>query len=594
MASLTPETVLALQRTIGNAVVARLVEQHRHAQDDAHREARERDARVEVQRSTVHQVLRSPGRRLAEPLRTEMEARLGADFTGVRIHDDTVAQRSATELGARAYTSGNHVVIGRNGTDKHTLAHELTHVIQQRQGPVAGTDHGDGTRVSDPGDRFERAAEANAHAVMSRPVVQREAETAPTRTPAGTPHDATQSMIQRSIFIGGEKLDWQKAGQKLKEEQGADRFGNAEKLDFILRYLDSVNYKSLGTAQLFGAVNNLYRELDRFAVDSVNPKDWAVLHRLRGGATKQGFDDFLKQRGISGDEVVKQKEGYMAAGAKYNPVDYGGKHTWKGNEKWLEDVSGRKFVLTDVPLRKSNILRKLTAEGQPTTDHEKSHAGQVSAYGREIAYALAQGYLPLWSDRLNAKGAAQDAGSLPVFVMAPPGKVGPMASGTRPQFVDEDYMAEIAREGIVWDDGKRLLEAFRLAGLPTVLDTTPEAHQAAVEAKHAERAEMIKRREKSEEARKQKEEKSEEANSKRKQEAAQTSEVLDSVGLTKWLAERLAAEGCTRSKFNPTGDKLGMIVSEAIECGLVGGRYSRNSLKDYIKTHVRNLLPEKS
>ena len=56
-------------------------------------------------------------------------------------------------------------MIGDGGADKHTLAHELTHVIQQRQGPVAGTDHG-GFRVSDPSDACEKAAEANAARVM--------------------------------------------------------------------------------------------------------------------------------------------------------------------------------------------------------------------------------------------------------------------------------------------------------------------------------------------------------------------------------------------------------------------------------------------
>jgi hypothetical protein len=51
-------------------------------------------------------------------------------------------------------------VIGDGGADRHTLAHELTHVIQQRQGPVAGADNGAGLKVSDPSDRFEREAEA--------------------------------------------------------------------------------------------------------------------------------------------------------------------------------------------------------------------------------------------------------------------------------------------------------------------------------------------------------------------------------------------------------------------------------------------------
>jgi len=40
-------------------------------------------------------------------------------------------------------------------------------VIQQRSGPVAGTDDGTGLRISDPADRFERAAEANATRAMS-------------------------------------------------------------------------------------------------------------------------------------------------------------------------------------------------------------------------------------------------------------------------------------------------------------------------------------------------------------------------------------------------------------------------------------------
>ncbi|MBB5911047.1 eCIS core domain-containing protein [Actinoalloteichus hymeniacidonis] len=123
-----------------------------------------------MQRSTVPDVLGSTGRALDENVRLEMQNRLGADFADVRLHTGSAAQRSAAEIGARAYTSGNHVVIGAGGADKHTLAHELTHVIQQRSGPVAGADHGDGFSISDPDDRFERAAEANATRVMNRPV----------------------------------------------------------------------------------------------------------------------------------------------------------------------------------------------------------------------------------------------------------------------------------------------------------------------------------------------------------------------------------------------------------------------------------------
>ncbi|MFE3182664.1 DUF4157 domain-containing protein [Streptomyces violascens] len=180
---------LALQSTAGNAAVVQMLrqarhpwaqEQHQHGAGCGHQQAEE----PEVQRSAVHDVLRSGGKPLDDATRGDMESRLGADFSDVRIHNDSAAKASAAEVGARAYTSGSHVVIGDGGADKHTLAHELTHVIQQRQGPVAGTDNGAGLKVSDPSDRFEREAEANATRAMSGAPVQR-AETERTVQAAG-------------------------------------------------------------------------------------------------------------------------------------------------------------------------------------------------------------------------------------------------------------------------------------------------------------------------------------------------------------------------------------------------------------------------
>ncbi|MGW2176721.1 eCIS core domain-containing protein [Streptomyces sp. NPDC001732] len=158
-----------LRSSLGNAAVVQLLRQAGHpwAQPEEHRPE---EHRHDVQRSAVHDVLRTGGRPLDAVLREEMEARLGADFSDVRIHDDSAARASAAEVGARAYTSGHHVVVGAGGGDKHTLAHELTHVVQQRQGAVPGTDNGAGLRISDPSDAYERAAEQNARRVMSAPV----------------------------------------------------------------------------------------------------------------------------------------------------------------------------------------------------------------------------------------------------------------------------------------------------------------------------------------------------------------------------------------------------------------------------------------
>ncbi|MFI1812300.1 DUF4157 domain-containing protein [Streptomyces sp. NPDC020422] len=182
---MSPARAAELQASVGNSAVARAVQRER--------EPHPHDADRSPARPLVHDVLRRPGRPLAEPLRAEMEARLGADFSDVRVHTGATAQRSAAEIGARAYTSGRDVVIGAGGGDKHTLAHELTHVIQQRSGPVSGTDNGSGLSLSDPSDAFERAAEANAVRVMARPAP--DARPLERAAPAGRPAAAVQRML---------------------------------------------------------------------------------------------------------------------------------------------------------------------------------------------------------------------------------------------------------------------------------------------------------------------------------------------------------------------------------------------------------------
>ena len=66
------------------------------------------------------------------------EPRFGYDFSQVRIHTDARAAESARAVNARAYTVGREVVFGAGqyspGTaaGQRLLAHELTHIVQQR------------------------------------------------------------------------------------------------------------------------------------------------------------------------------------------------------------------------------------------------------------------------------------------------------------------------------------------------------------------------------------------------------------------------------------------------------------------------------
>ena len=181
------QTMLEVQRLAGNAGMNSLLQ--RSEEDGAQ------------SRSPVLDVVGGGGAPLPDGVRNEMEGRLGADFSDVSVHTDSKASDSARAVQANAYTVGNDVVVRQDRwapeTDdgKKTIAHELTHVMQQRAGPVAGTSTGDGISVSDPSDKFERAAEATASSVMAQPA----ASTAPTASRDASAQLHADDDVQRVI-----------------------------------------------------------------------------------------------------------------------------------------------------------------------------------------------------------------------------------------------------------------------------------------------------------------------------------------------------------------------------------------------------------
>ncbi|HEV7642853.1 MAG TPA: DUF4157 domain-containing protein [Pyrinomonadaceae bacterium] len=94
----------------------------------------------------VPDALSTDGKPLDADTRAYMEPRFNYDFSNVRIHDNDQAAKSASSVNALAYTSGNHVVFnsGQYNTNsdsgKRLLAHELTHVVQQRPERISQPD----------------------------------------------------------------------------------------------------------------------------------------------------------------------------------------------------------------------------------------------------------------------------------------------------------------------------------------------------------------------------------------------------------------------------------------------------------------------
>ena len=89
---------------------------------------------------------------MPDEIKTKMEATHGADFSDVKVH---ASSSKAPDVGALAFTQGTdiHFAPGQfspnTTTGKSLLGHELTHVVQQREGRVAPTTEVNGMPVND-------------------------------------------------------------------------------------------------------------------------------------------------------------------------------------------------------------------------------------------------------------------------------------------------------------------------------------------------------------------------------------------------------------------------------------------------------------
>ncbi len=81
--------------------------------------------------------------RLPKPLRAEMEKAFGVDLSNIRVMESQLPTLNGSETFAR----GNEIHFAPGRYDPHSnagrelIGHELTHVVQQRQGRVRSSDN---------------------------------------------------------------------------------------------------------------------------------------------------------------------------------------------------------------------------------------------------------------------------------------------------------------------------------------------------------------------------------------------------------------------------------------------------------------------
>ena len=153
--SQTPAAVVrSVASSIGNAAFARFAEPG---------SALLPGGRVHPDVETAIAAARGQGAALDAGVRDRVGTALGDPLSDVRVHADERADALARSVSARAFATGADIFFARGEYRPATaagdalLAHELTHVVQQRDSPATGP-----LTVTDPGGALEVEAEAIA------------------------------------------------------------------------------------------------------------------------------------------------------------------------------------------------------------------------------------------------------------------------------------------------------------------------------------------------------------------------------------------------------------------------------------------------
>jgi Domain of unknown function (DUF4157) len=291
------------------------------------------------------------GRSLERSTRERLEPRLGASLAAVRVHDDNLADSLTRALSARAFAVGSDVFFapgayrpGSRAGDA-LIAHEATHVVQQRDGPAHGA-----LTVSSPGDALEREAEAIAstisadarpaahglpaqrRAVASRSVSGvRTLARAPPNTPpgAGTPALVPPAVQEATTpLLNTMQIDASKAASFYRGEMVVGEIptegGDATIVFFQLKDgrlragIFSINVKADPTAALkaFSRFRGIARrlagtlqvpEMELIGAAVANPDVEAVLKRQRFVKSEEPLPESLGARSGESIEVYSKR-----------------------------------------------------------------------------------------------------------------------------------------------------------------------------------------------------------------------------------------------------------------------------------------------
>ena len=240
--------------------------------------------------------LRGAGNPLSRDIRDFFEPRFGYDFGRVRVHTGARAAETARLLNARAYTidrdiafgAGQYDPISRNG--RQLLAHELTHVVQQR------------------------AANPSSSLVQRDPDGKKKADPDRVYYPIKVPKSMkTEEELDRyaEVMIFGRVMyfDWESKGWDVK---ALAREGKTVKYGYTASFVEQQGGKKPGEALRPPSSNPAYNHTkgkEREAInDEIDKRYWENTGISEGEMIEKGDTAKVDMWNTYRDEVMKDKK----------------------------------------------------------------------------------------------------------------------------------------------------------------------------------------------------------------------------------------------------------------------------------------------
>ncbi len=157
--------------------------------------------------------------KLPSAVQAKMESSFSSDFSSVNIHDNS---ESAENLGAQAYAQGNdiHFAAGKyhpnSQKGQELLGHELTHVVQQREGRVSTTTQRKGVGINDNASLENEADQSGKKAASGQPTQLKTSN-----------NSLNTSAAPIQGFGFGDALDWAKDKASSAASWAADKATDA-------------------------------------------------------------------------------------------------------------------------------------------------------------------------------------------------------------------------------------------------------------------------------------------------------------------------------------------------------------------------------